>query len=553
MSTTTAYSYVRFSSAQQAAGDSLRRQTEAAADWCKRHKVTLDKSTTLHDLGTSAFAGAHRTNPDRHALAGFLKLVERGKVARGSYLIIENLDRLSREHIQPAIMLVLGLLQAGVRVVQLRPVEMTFDDKSDMSAVMLMLVELSRGHSESAMKSERVGAAWANKRSRARANGETLTHMLPAWVEERGGKLHAIPARAAAVRRIYELAIAGYGITNIGRRLEEENVRPFGNRGWVRSYIGNILRDRRAMGEFQPRRRNGTTEGEAIAGYFPAVVTENDWLAARAAAAKRGAMPGRTSVNVNVFAGLLKHARDGDGYFLNTKPSAHQKALLVNRLAAEGKARQYGFSFEIFERNVLGQLAEIDPREILDDHKANDEVTALTAELARVDAKAAEIEAELLHGNVAALAKVLRTLEGERRELSAKLAAARQEASSPLTEAWEEGQTIMSTIYKAADPRDARLRLRSLLRRMVSEIRLLVVSRGKVRLAAAQVWFADGQRCRDYLIVSVPAKSNGVTSTEARDLVRSLPSTKKKLDLRDPEHAQAMETLLEALDLDRLL
>src|SRR5260370_787368 len=34
--------------------------------------------------------------------AGFLKLVEPGRVPRGSFLIIENLDRLSREHIQPA-------------------------------------------------------------------------------------------------------------------------------------------------------------------------------------------------------------------------------------------------------------------------------------------------------------------------------------------------------------------------------------------------------------------------------------------------------------------
>lgn len=552
MSTHTAYSYVRFSSPQQAAGDSLRRQTEAAADWCARHRVNLDKGTTLHDLGKSAFAGDHRKNADRYALAGFLKLVESGKVARGSYLIIENLDRLSREHVQPALMLVLGLLQAGIRIVQLKPTEMTFDDKSDMSAVMFMLVELSRGHSESAMKSERVGAAWANKRQRARTNGEPLTHMLPAWIEERGGKLHAIPARAAAVRRIYELAIAGYGLTNIGRRLEAENVRPFGNRGWVRSYIGNILRDRRAMGEFQPRRRNGNNEGEPIAGYFPAVVTEGDWLAARAAASKRGKMPGRVGMNVNVFASLVKHARDGDTYFLNTKPSRHQKALLVNRRAAEGKATQYGFSFEIFERNVLACLAEIDAREIMEDTKADDEAEALATELARIEAKAAEIEAELMHGDVAALAKVLRTLEAQKRELHGKLAQARQAAASPFSASWEEAHNLMAALNTAEDPRDARLRLRSLLRRTVECIMMLVVARKKKRVAAVQIWFADGKRHRDYLIVSVPAKSNGITRTEASDYVRSLPSTKKTFDLRKPEHAAALEKLLERIDLDQV-
>src|SRR5262249_55658961 len=88
-----AYSYIRFSTPEQMKGDSLRRQTEAAADWCRRHNVSLDTSTTLRDLGRSAYTGKHRENADRHALASFLKMVEQGKVVRGSYLLIENLDR----------------------------------------------------------------------------------------------------------------------------------------------------------------------------------------------------------------------------------------------------------------------------------------------------------------------------------------------------------------------------------------------------------------------------------------------------------------------------
>jgi hypothetical protein len=36
---------------------------------------------------------------------------------------------------------------------------MVFDDKSDTLPVMMMMMELSRGHGESAMKSERIGKA----------------------------------------------------------------------------------------------------------------------------------------------------------------------------------------------------------------------------------------------------------------------------------------------------------------------------------------------------------------------------------------------------------
>src|SRR5262245_22307079 len=123
-----AYSYVRWSSSKQAEGDSLRRQTEATRDWCKRNHVVLDKSLNLLDAGKSAYTGTHRSNPDRHALALFLKMVEDGRVPEGSYLIIENLDRLSREHIRPALTLFLNLIEAGIRVVQLKPVEMVYDE-----------------------------------------------------------------------------------------------------------------------------------------------------------------------------------------------------------------------------------------------------------------------------------------------------------------------------------------------------------------------------------------------------------------------------------------
>src|SRR5262245_17290487 len=127
-----AYSYLRFSSPQQAAGDSIRRQTQATRDWCDRNKVPLDESLTLRDEGVSAFRGKHRENPDVHGLATFLAAVKTGRVPRGSFLVVENLDRLSRESIVPAVNLFTGILLAGIKVVQLQPAEQTFHDGADM-------------------------------------------------------------------------------------------------------------------------------------------------------------------------------------------------------------------------------------------------------------------------------------------------------------------------------------------------------------------------------------------------------------------------------------
>jgi DNA invertase Pin-like site-specific DNA recombinase len=287
MSSPVAYSHVRFSHPDQAKGDSLRRQTAAAAEWCQRRGVALDTSTTLHDLGKSAFTAAHRKNPYRHALAAFLKLVEAGKVPRGSYLVVENLDRLSREDIQPALLLVLNLMQAGVRIVQLKPVEMVFDEKSDTMPVMMMIVELSRGHSESAIKSERCGGAWSEKKRRARDReaqkptarmGEgrrAVTRRLPGWVELQGGEPVLIPERAAVVKRIFGLVIAGYGQMSIIKRLTEEGVPAFGAREGVHRRRGQCAipgrpgaSPRRRL--LDPRRRPSHTQRPSRSRRIPA-------------------------------------------------------------------------------------------------------------------------------------------------------------------------------------------------------------------------------------------------------------------------------------------
>src|SRR5215467_1963131 len=89
-----AYSYIRFSTPEQAKGDSLRRQTELSERYAREHGLTLDDKLTFRDLGKSAFRGK---NAQEGELGDFIKAVEDGRIKRGSYLLVENLDRLSRQ------------------------------------------------------------------------------------------------------------------------------------------------------------------------------------------------------------------------------------------------------------------------------------------------------------------------------------------------------------------------------------------------------------------------------------------------------------------------
>jgi DNA invertase Pin-like site-specific DNA recombinase len=557
-----AISYDRFSHPDQAKGDSLRRQGKLRDDWLRRTKVRLDTSLRLQDKGVSGYTGEHRENPDRHALASLLRLVKEGQVPRGTYLIVEALDRLSREDIIPALSLFLELLQAGIRIVQLIPVEVVYDiETANPMQVMMAIMELNRGHSESAVKSERVGAAWQEKKRLAAAGGVPVTKRSPCWLRVVGGKWEVIEAGAAAVRRVFRLAIDGYGIGVITKKLNAEGLSPIG-RGksaseyWARSYVAKILSNPAVIGHYQPytgRGRKRRPDGEPIPGYYPAVVSEAEWHAARGALVARRGKAGRSPKNhVNVFTGLLHDARNG-GTIQQAHKGKRGGRILASYRAVQGAegARFASFPFEVFEREVLARLREIKPADVLPKKdRGADRLLALSGRLAELEGEIEKVKARLQSRYSDAVADVLERHERDRKELAAQLAAARQEAASPLGEAWGQCRSLLDVLDNAPDPEEARVRLRSALRRITEGIWCLFVGRGAWRIAAVQLWFTGGAH-RDYIIFHRPATGGAVGERPAQTACESLARVAPgKLDLRKPEDARELEAALLALDLE---
>lgn len=558
-----AFSYIRFSSPRQAEGDSLRRQTDAAADWCKRHGATLDTSLTLHDLGRSAFSGKHRVNPDRNALAAFLKLVQDGRVPRGSCLIVESLDRLTREHIRPALTLLLGLIDAGIRVVQLKPAETVYGEDVEPMQVMMMIMELSRGHSESAVKSDRCREAWAKKKEAARA-GTVMTRNAPRWFKRdakglavlANGKLVIDPDRAALVKRVFALAAAGYGLVSIVRTLTAEGFTSFGGRrkDWTRSYLALILKDRRALGEHQPT-RGGKPDGPPIPGYFPAVVTEDEFRAASAGRAQRRKRPGRIGKHhVNIFAGLLTDALSGGAYYMSGYKSAGKPVqVLANIRATEGltekgkgKSGFRSFRYDLFESGVLATFKELKLRHTgCDEHP--ERIAVLEGECNDLKADIASITTDLdQHGYSKALSEALRKKEGRLEEVTAALEEQHQKAAHPTAQALDAVKSLADQLADSADQNDTRLRLRAALRRLLDDkepARILVTSRGQKRIAVVQFYFAGGG-VRGFALSVLPASAPGGRvvreEPESELLTFAKAGIPANTDLRDPAAAERL-------------
>jgi Resolvase, N terminal domain len=172
--TATAYSYVRFSTPEQRKGDSLRRQLAAAKEYADAHGLKLDD--TLRDEGISARKGANRT---KGALGAFLKKVESGDVVRGSVLIVEALDRLTREDVVEAHYLFLSIIRAGITVVTLIDGMEYVPGKVEPYHLINSITKQSEAGQFSEKLSYRITRKWADKVEQARQWPERAVRKAP--------------------------------------------------------------------------------------------------------------------------------------------------------------------------------------------------------------------------------------------------------------------------------------------------------------------------------------------------------------------------------------
>ena len=289
---TKAYSYIRFSTPQQALGDSLRRQTEKAAKYAVEHGLTLDTELNLSDLGVSAY---RQSNAAKGALRIFLDAVEAGHVAVGSYLLIENMDRLSRDEIFEAMGPFLTLINGGITLVTLTDGRLYSRETlrhEGASAMHYIVAEMTRAHAESRRKSQLVGAAKARKKQQLVEHGlqgKPYTKQTPAWItwSDESKAYELLPDRAAIVREIFERTDAGDGIDRIAKDLNARGVDTWGGgkgkrkaNHWRGSYMRKILMSSAPIGSFTPHttehdevtRARRDVPMDPIVNMFPAVV-----------------------------------------------------------------------------------------------------------------------------------------------------------------------------------------------------------------------------------------------------------------------------------------
>ena len=411
-----AYSYLRFSTADQIRGDSFRRQTELARTWCDKTGVPLVDN--YRDLGVSAFRGA---NADKGALKAFLDRVESGVIESGSYLIVESLDRLSRTDITFALQMFLGLINAGIVIVTLTD-QRVYDreriNDGNFTDIIISLTILSRANEESRVKSSRLLAAWANKRERA--GEEKLTSICPSWLRMTADKtgFELIPAKAAIVLRIFEMAVAGKGQVHIARVFTREKV-PCMTKSAKRWYAGtvrNVLRSRAVIGEFQPSKviAGKRTLLEGVPNYFPTAVPMDLYAAVQRLHRVRPSYRGRGQTNP--IAGLTFNAMTGNRMMRVSKGKAKKFTYLLDAAAPTGGAPYKTWQFEQFLSSLLTVCEAITTAPTVP-RKENPELLAALKRLDEIEGQLPRLVEFIAAGTSVAVEQKMRELEKEKTAL----------------------------------------------------------------------------------------------------------------------------------------
>lgn len=392
--------YHRYSSKRQDRGTSLVRQAERTADLCARKGWEIVE--TIEDRGQSAWKGDHLSVGN---LGKLRTRIDAGLIAPGTVLVVENIDRLSRQDYRTARRWIEDVTDRDITVAVYAP-ELILDraamSGANIGAMLQHLLEANRATSEGNRKSS-MQKITIEKGLKLAREGVVYSPRAPEWlIANKGEAFRQNGDRVAIVNSIYEWSAAGMGYETITKRLNE-TVPPW-TQGWKKGlpkwrigYVRDILSSPAVEGEYHVRTgQNRAPTGEIIRSYYPRVVEADLVERARAAIRARAGSGGPKSGEAqNLFAGIAfcSACKGSVGRTLTGGGNSGRYAYLECRNARYGTCEGKGkIRYDLVEASVLEKLLHL----ALDDTHfiATNDVAPLALRLANARKRADELTQE---------------------------------------------------------------------------------------------------------------------------------------------------------------
>jgi DNA invertase Pin-like site-specific DNA recombinase len=276
------YLYIRYSTDAQSQGSSYERQLGLAREYCPT--LIEDKEHVFYDSGKSAYKGEQLEAGGE--LRRFYDAVKSGIVPKGSTLLVEDLDRMSRAGMWKASDKLRELTENGIAVVTLRD-RKRYEGVLKVSDALMSLIKQDLANEESVKKGGRVANSYVQRYAQARS-GLKVKVLLPSWLEWTGpnSEYRVKEDEANTVRHIFKMAAEGHSYAVIAKDLNRRGVKPFRGKAegklWITASLLAIVKGHAVVGTYSPR-----DGGEPIEGYFPTIVDRAMFDAAQGARAER--------------------------------------------------------------------------------------------------------------------------------------------------------------------------------------------------------------------------------------------------------------------------
>lgn len=169
-----------------------------------RHPEYSASDLKAVDRGLSAFTGEHRTA----GLGALLEAIQAGQISAGDAIVVEAIDRITREDASSALHCITGIVNAGVKIYTVED-DACYDAHSLQSTSLYVLVaKIHASHEHSKRLSQRVSAAYENKKRKAKLGDYVNAPNRPFWIDVNG---RLLPKESEIARKLISLYIDGEG------------------------------------------------------------------------------------------------------------------------------------------------------------------------------------------------------------------------------------------------------------------------------------------------------------------------------------------------------
>jgi len=302
---TPVYAYIRMSTIEQAKGDSERRQLGQIERFLQENDGELVEPVFLDRL--SSFNGK---NIKKGAIKDFLERVKNGQIEKGSVLVIESFDRISRQGGYLAHAVILDIIKNGVDIATLSPYKRySINSENQFIEGIEIQTLLYRAHEESRTKSDRITRQHQARREKAK--GKNVVYgSLPFWLIRTADWIEFKEPEATDVKLCLSL-LKTYGMYTATAKINEQRK---SSKIFSKETVSHLLNRSAVCGDLQTHRIEYDEAGnkiripdEVIHDYYPALISRAEFEELRAEIQNRRTTKstGRVSGFKNIFRNVM--------------------------------------------------------------------------------------------------------------------------------------------------------------------------------------------------------------------------------------------------------